>query len=62
MYLISVENSRELIVDCQGNILSVHVTCWLIREDGKPKYMMASLVPIEVTTKQTDPNRIEVVQ
>ncbi len=57
--LFRVENTMGMIVDCKGQILSVHVTCWLVKEDGVPKHIVAIMVPLEVVPKIKD--RIEVL-
>jgi hypothetical protein len=40
-----------MIVNCRGEVLSVHVTTWTVKEDGKPKYVVAMVVPLEVEPK-----------
>jgi len=39
------------LVDCKGNILAVHITAWIVRDAGKPAYLMATIVPLQVVPK-----------
>jgi hypothetical protein len=53
-------NGPERIVDCKGNLLSVHVTAWNVRDkEGRIKYVMAALVPLEVVPKIDPLSRVE---
>jgi PAS domain S-box-containing protein len=45
------ESGNNMIVNCRGEVLSVHVTTWTVKEDGKPKYVVAMVVPLEVEPK-----------
>lgn len=49
----SVETGDEVIVDCKGQLVSVHVTSWMVRDPStmQPKYMMAMMVPLEAKRK-----------
>jgi hypothetical protein len=29
----------------------VHITAWIVREAGKPAYLMATIVPLQVVPK-----------
>jgi len=47
-----VEDGENKIVNCHGELLSVHVTSWVVRdENGVPKYVAATLVPIQAYFK-----------